>query len=337
MDGGHRPAPKETARPGMDLTDRSRPRPLILSRAGSDAVLETMAHTQELVVPVRLRYLAHDLEVPEGQFAIGRSSDCQLSLDDPLVSRRHAVLVVRGDSVEVEDLGSRNGVLVNGVRVEKPTRLVDGDILTVGQQQLTIAGAQPAATPPPARPPSRPNVPRISDGDGDEGDAGTTEDETRFHLVPKFRPDQPDKRVHALSLIGAVADKALALGHPDEAERLLRRPLESLLERIRTNPDAAELRSGAVVARAGELALRLATATESPDWIHYLLDLYAARGEPLPPPILDALYEVVRKVRIDVRRLRAYVEGLHKAPRLGPSDRFLVSRIEGLERVAALK
>ena len=202
---------------------------------------------------VRLRYLAHDLEVPEGQFAIGRSSDCQLSLDDPLVSRRHAVLVVRGDTVEVEDLGSRNGVLVNGVRVEKPTRLVDGDVLTVGQQQLTIAGAQPPAAPPMARTSSRPKVPRIAETIavvGDDGDAGTTEDETRFHLAPKFRPDQPDKRVHALSLIGAVADKALALGHPDEAERLLRRPLESLLERIRTNPDAAELRSGAVVARA---------------------------------------------------------------------------------------
>ena len=112
---------------------------------------------------VRLRYLAHDLEVPEGQFAIGRSSDCQLSLDDPLVSRRHAVLVVRGESVEVEDLGSRNGVLVNGVRVAKPTRLVDGDVLTVGQQQLTIAGAKQGPALGPRRRASGSAIPRVAD------------------------------------------------------------------------------------------------------------------------------------------------------------------------------
>lgn len=297
---------------------------------------------------VRLRYLAHDLEVPEGQFAIGRSSDCQLSLDDALVSRRHAVLVVRGDTVEVEDLGSRNGVLVNGVRVEKPTRLVDGDVLTVGQQQLTIAGAQAGPAPPTARRrPSTQGTPRVADTlvaiedvsrDEEEDDANTTDDETRFHLSPQSRTDQPDKRVHALSLIGSVADKALAMGHPDEAERLLRRPLESLLERVKGNPEAAELRNGTVVARAADLAVRLASATESARWVHYVFELYGARGEPLPQPVVDPLYEIVRKVRIDLRVLRTYVDALHAAPReLGPSERFLVSRIEGLERVAALK
>ena len=289
---------------------------------------------------VRLRYLAHDLEVPEGQFAIGRSSDCQLSLDDPLVSRRHAVLVVRGGTVEVEDLSSRNGVLVNGVRVERPTRLVDGDVLTVGQQQLTIAGAN-AGPMPPLMPRTSPPLPRMADTivsiNNDDDDAGTTDDETRFHLVAQSG-EQPDKRVHALSLIGAVADKALALGRPDEAERLLRRPLESLLERARGNPEATELRSGAVVGRAGDLAVRLARATDSPEWVHYLFELYGARAEPLSPGIVDALYDLVRKIRIDPKRLRAYCDTLRTVEEhLGPSERFLVSRIEGLERVAALK
>jgi len=288
-------------------------------------------------VSVRLRYLSHDLEVPEGQFAIGRSSDCQLSLDDPLVSRRHAVLVVRDDTVEVEDLGSRNGVLVNGVRVEKPTRLVDGDILTVGQQQLAIAGAKQG----PALGANRANVPRIADtlisaDAGSDDGTGTLEDETRFHLSP-VRSDRPDKRVHALSLIGAVADKALALGRPEEAERLLKRPLESLLERVRANPDAAELRAGGAFPRAADLALRLAAATHNPEWVHFLFDLYGARAEPLPPATVDQLYDLVRNVRIELRRLRAYVDILQSAGGMGPSDRFIVSRIEGLERVAALK
>ena len=47
----------------------------------------------------RLRYLHHDLELSEGQFAVGRSAGCQLSLDDPLVSRRHALLVVSHEGV----------------------------------------------------------------------------------------------------------------------------------------------------------------------------------------------------------------------------------------------
>src|SRR4051794_16641207 len=89
---------------------------------------------------VRLRYLAHDLEVPAGQFVVGRTSDCQLSLDDPLVSRRHALLTVRGGTVLVEDLGSRNGVLVNGTKITKPFLLKDGDVVKIGSQVLTLYG-----------------------------------------------------------------------------------------------------------------------------------------------------------------------------------------------------
>ena len=38
-------------------------------------------------MPFRLRYMAHDLELPIGEFVVGRSTECQLSLDDPLVAR----------------------------------------------------------------------------------------------------------------------------------------------------------------------------------------------------------------------------------------------------------
>ena len=79
----------------------------------------------------RLRYLQHDFELSLGRFIIGRSTECQLSLDDPLVSRKHALLVVTEAAVEVEDLGSRNGVLVNGVRIERPTRLTEGAKITI--------------------------------------------------------------------------------------------------------------------------------------------------------------------------------------------------------------
>src|SRR6202050_1879086 len=86
----------------------------------------------------RLRYLQHDLELNEGQFAVGRNATCQLSLDDPLVSRRHALLTVTNDGVTIEDLSSRNGVLVNGKRIDGRVDLQVGDRIMIGAQELTL-------------------------------------------------------------------------------------------------------------------------------------------------------------------------------------------------------
>src|SRR3954468_3988855 len=86
----------------------------------------------------RLRYLAHDLELPVGEFVVGRSTECQLSLDDPLVSRRHAVLRVRRDGVSVQDLGSRNGVLVNAVKISGERELAAGEKVSIGSQEMVL-------------------------------------------------------------------------------------------------------------------------------------------------------------------------------------------------------
>lgn len=86
----------------------------------------------------RLRYLAHELEMPQGEFVIGRSTECQLSLDDPLVSRRHAALLVGSDGVTIQDLGSRNGVDINGLRIAGQASLKDGDKITIGSQEMIL-------------------------------------------------------------------------------------------------------------------------------------------------------------------------------------------------------
>src|SRR5690242_18104916 len=86
----------------------------------------------------RLHYLSHDIAVLQGSFIIGRGTDCQLALDDPLVSRRHAALRVDPAGVTIEDLGSRNGVMLNGVRIEKPERLTDGDLIRIGSQDISF-------------------------------------------------------------------------------------------------------------------------------------------------------------------------------------------------------
>jgi FHA domain len=88
-----------------------------------------------------------DLEV-----AIGRQ-DADLVVEDPEVSRRHAVLRRSDGSVIVEDLDSTNGTFVNGERIHSPIRVGPGDQVRVGRTTLEIETDQSAddtiVSPPP--------------------------------------------------------------------------------------------------------------------------------------------------------------------------------------------
>lgn len=65
---------------------------------------------------------------------VGRSRDCDVVLEDPDVSRRHARILLAADgSWLVEDLGSTNGVAVNGGRISGPHPLANGDQVTFGK------------------------------------------------------------------------------------------------------------------------------------------------------------------------------------------------------------
>lgn len=66
-----------------------------------------------------------------GRLVVGRDPSCDISHDHSLLSRRHAEFVAAGNGVTVRDLGSRNGVFVNGNRAaERP--LEPGDIVQIG-------------------------------------------------------------------------------------------------------------------------------------------------------------------------------------------------------------
>jgi hypothetical protein len=286
-------------------------------------------------MPYRLRYQAHDFELPEGVFLIGRSGECQLSLDDPLVSRRHAALHVGADGVSVQDLESRNGVYVNGARITAERQLADGDKVTIGSQEMLLYGGDD----------SRPEgglgvdfrratqtlgamalseMRKISD-DPTELTSGTG----------AVAGDGGSKGFQSLRLLTTLADKALALGRAEEAERILQTILMDILGRAKANVPleipAAEL--------AARYAAKLAGVTGKGTWVNYAFELYTIAHRPLPAPVVDELYTVVRKVKtLDLAPLRAYLEDLRRlASAFGPAERFLVQRIEGLERLVALK
>jgi hypothetical protein len=99
------------------------------------------SHSATIVLPrARLSLLEGDEPVREfllkpGVSVIGRLAQSDIQLPSPDVSRRHAQVSVGPDGFFVSDLGSENGVAVNGHRVERH-RLEDGDVIVLGKQRL---------------------------------------------------------------------------------------------------------------------------------------------------------------------------------------------------------
>ena len=92
----------------------------------------------------RLRWRGEELDVAR-ELVIGRSSTCEVRVEDGLVSRRHARVAPGDDSLTVEDLGSRNGVLVNERRIAGPTLLGHGDLVGVGRQTFEVVDVEALA------------------------------------------------------------------------------------------------------------------------------------------------------------------------------------------------
>src|SRR5262245_4186368 len=85
----------------------------------------------------------------EGELVIGRDATCQVVLEHPRISRRHARLRL-GAELSIEDLGSRNRTTVQGVPLEPntPHRLGAGISFSLGPFSLLVIPEAPAAAPP---------------------------------------------------------------------------------------------------------------------------------------------------------------------------------------------
>jgi hypothetical protein len=77
--------------------------------------------------------------IPPGGATIGRSRDCDVVMADANVSRRHAqVLPLAAGTWTIADLGSTNGVLVNGRRIAGSEQLTSGDRIVLGTAEITF-------------------------------------------------------------------------------------------------------------------------------------------------------------------------------------------------------
>ena len=92
----------------------------------------------------RLIWEDREVTLSEGENVLGRMRQAAVWIDSTSVSRRHARIVIAGDRVTVEDLGSKNGTCLGGKRLEgRPARLADGDVLKVGSVTMIFRALQP--------------------------------------------------------------------------------------------------------------------------------------------------------------------------------------------------
>ena len=84
------------------------------------------------------------IAIKRNKLLIGRAEECDVRPLSEDVSRRHAAIHVGPVEVWVEDLGSRNGTFVNGVRITEKVRVSDGDLVRVGVLELKVSCAKPA-------------------------------------------------------------------------------------------------------------------------------------------------------------------------------------------------
>ncbi len=239
-----------------------------------------------------------------GVTLLGRGEQCQVVLDDGLVSRQHARVVVDERTARLEDTGSSNGVYVNGAKVDA-SPLNEGDVIGIGKQRLIFHAAELKA----------------------KGRSRTMAETLHGSEALSAMASAKEPERDPLELLSTLADKALALGRGGEAERMLNPHLLRIAEAVRdggTHP-AAE--------RAVAYAVRLADATKKPLWVDYCFELYSSMAITLPESVVEQLYSTLRNVAgVSRSKYREYLATLERvSSNVGPRQRFLMQRIAGLE------
>jgi hypothetical protein len=121
-------APAEQVEPGATMIYK----PAAAPQATEAASAVELGIEQEIPV---LSWEGQRRAIDKRRAVIGRSRDCDVQLEDPNVSRRHAELRQEGSAYWIVDLDSTNGLEVNGKRVKR-AKLDDGDVITVGSTDI---------------------------------------------------------------------------------------------------------------------------------------------------------------------------------------------------------
>ncbi len=265
----------------------------------------------------RLRFLLQELDLQGPQVVIGRSPECQITIEDPLVSRQHARIFIDAQGARVVDLGSRNGVRINGVLIRGEAPLKHNDRLRLGTQDLVflvldessarltratgfMINCRGCGRPYPGESSACPHC--------GEPSASDTEDSNTYETITGM-PGLQGQAAWTFQLLGEIIERTLTAGRKSEAERMMQRAAREVEERARAGIklDAKSLTKVSV------FALRLARAKEQPEWAEWALSLHRehdvmpagevldhveALGEPMVTALKPLLGEFLSSSRV---------------------------------------
>jgi hypothetical protein len=271
----------------------------------------------------RLRFLLQEIDLHRGITLIGRSPDCQVTIEDPLVSRQHARVVIDDDGPRVEDLKSRNGVKVNGQPVKEHAAIKDGDRLRIGTQELVFceindaAGASAAKTTGFLRHCAQCRMPYPQElvACPSCGETLQLEEDTMTGQL-----GAETSRSWGLQLLLEVLDKALALGRLPDAVRALQRAQAQIEERLVLG-ERMEPKQLDEVARS---ACAVATTAHDAAHVVWVMRVYPRANLMPSTSVVEALGAVAVSMRAE---MRPAVEDLIRWVRVA-SDQAQLSRLE---------
>src|SRR5687767_5373856 len=243
----------------MPQTPRIRP-------PASNSERKIAATPQPLAGAVLLVWGGDALSLEEGgEVVVGRATDCDIVLDDALVSRHHARISVRSEGVFVEDLLSANGVYVNGMRVQRMQKLYDGDRILLATREISAFEQRPDAVPP--------SEARIS-----------------YHPPTPGKSSAVTGQANPFAVIGSIAEQMMSAGRITEAERQLHEHISTVLDGARSGDVEPEN----VSESAALCALRCAKLRDNGRGVDHRIELYRRARRAMPGPIVDELCEALK-------------------------------------------
>jgi hypothetical protein len=235
----------------------------------------------------RLRFLLQEIDLPQGDTLVGRSANCQVTLDDPLVSREHARIRIRDGAALVEDLGSRNGVQVNGQPAVGPTSIKNGDRVRIGTQELVFLEL-PVSAERPTRASTR------QTGFMCHCAACARAYPAELVVCPacgsKERVEEDTltgntQRDWGLELAAEAVMRARGVANVDDLERVLAHARLGLEQRLAEGRSVGQH----LIDGVGMAAAEVAAARGEAGWGRWILSIYASLGLAPPAPLSDLL------------------------------------------------
>jgi DNA-binding winged helix-turn-helix (wHTH) protein len=113
---------------------------------GSAEVDQLPAGEAASAASCRLIWGKREILLSEGENVLGRTPDAVVWIESSTVSRRHARILVSGETAVLEDLGSKNGTFLAGKRLTEPAPLGDRDKFCLGSEWMAFRLFRAAAS-----------------------------------------------------------------------------------------------------------------------------------------------------------------------------------------------